>query len=107
VEVARTVDMPLPYSRTAKERILDVWYGKKYQALREAITKGRKHYGNCASCDSMEARYYSAGSENIAISIIVPVYNVSKYLRRCLDSCVFQTLKNIEVIVVNDCSPDA
>jgi len=40
------------------------------------------------------------------VSIIVPVYNVAEYLRRCLDSCVCQTLADIEVIVVNDCSPD-
>jgi len=43
---------------------------------------------------------------DIKVSIIVPVYNVADYLRRCLDSCVNQTLQEIEVIVVNDCSPD-
>ena len=42
----------------------------------------------------------------IKVSIIVPVYNVADYLRRCLDSCVYQTLVDIEVIIVNDCSPD-
>lgn len=40
------------------------------------------------------------------VSIIIPVYNVSQYLRRCLDSCVYQTLEDIEIVVVNDCSPD-
>jgi glycosyltransferase involved in cell wall biosynthesis/radical SAM superfamily enzyme YgiQ (UPF0313 family) len=44
--------------------------------------------------------------KNIKVSIIVPVYNVADYLSRCLDSCVNQTLREIEVIVVNDCSPD-
>ena len=44
--------------------------------------------------------------KEILVSIIVPVYSVSKYLRRCLDSCVFQTLEEIEIIVVNDNSPD-
>jgi glycosyltransferase involved in cell wall biosynthesis len=43
---------------------------------------------------------------NIKVSIIVPVYNVADYLCRCLDSCVNQTLREIEIIVVNDCSPD-
>ena len=43
---------------------------------------------------------------NIKVSVIVPVYNVSKYLRACLDSIVNQSLEEIEIIVVNDCSPD-
>ena len=40
------------------------------------------------------------------LSVIVPVYNVENYLRKCLDSLVNQTLKDIEIIVVNDESPD-
>lgn len=40
------------------------------------------------------------------ISIIVPVYNVEKYLNRCLDSLVSQEFKDYEIIVVNDGSPD-
>ncbi len=40
------------------------------------------------------------------VSIIVPVYNVENYLRECLDSIVKQTLKDIEIICVNDVSPD-
>jgi len=40
------------------------------------------------------------------VSVIVPVYNVEKYIRQCLDSLVNQTLKEIEIIVVNDGSPD-
>ena len=40
------------------------------------------------------------------ISIIIPVYNVEQYLRKCLESCINQTLNEIEIIVVNDCSPD-
>lgn len=36
------------------------------------------------------------------VSVIIPVYNVENYLRKCLDSLVNQTLKDIEIIVVND-----
>lgn len=42
----------------------------------------------------------------IKVSVIVPVYNTEKYLRRCLDSLVNQTLDEIEIIVINDCSTD-
>lgn len=40
------------------------------------------------------------------VSVIIPVYNVEQYLRECLDSVVNQTLKDIEIICVNDGSPD-
>ncbi|MBU6339211.1 MAG: glycosyltransferase [Rickettsiales bacterium] len=40
------------------------------------------------------------------ISVIIPVYNAEKYLSRCLDSVCNQTLKDIEIICVNDCSSD-
>ncbi len=40
------------------------------------------------------------------ISIIIPVYKVEPYLRDCIDSCIQQTYKNIEIILVDDGSPD-
>ena len=42
----------------------------------------------------------------VAVSIIVPVYNTEEYLQKCLDSLTNQTLKNIEIICVNDGSTD-
>ena len=42
----------------------------------------------------------------VAISILVPVFNVEKYLRQCLDSIQSQTFKNFEVICINDGSTD-
>ncbi len=41
------------------------------------------------------------------VSIIVPVYNAERYLQECLDSCVHQTLAEIEIILIDDCSTDA
>ena len=43
---------------------------------------------------------------NIDISIIVPVYNTSKYLNKCIDSLINQTKKEIEIILINDGSSD-
>lgn len=40
------------------------------------------------------------------ISIVVPVYNVQKYIRDCLESLVNQTFSDIEIIIVDDGSPD-
>lgn len=44
---------------------------------------------------------------NPKVSVIIPVYNVEKYLEQCLDSVVNQTLKDIEIICVNDGSTDS
>ena len=42
----------------------------------------------------------------IKLSVIIPVYNAEKYLRQCLESVLGQTLKEIEVICIDDCSSD-
>ena len=42
----------------------------------------------------------------LLLSVIVPVYNTSKYIEKCLDSIANQTIKNIEIIIVNDGSED-
>ena len=41
-----------------------------------------------------------------AISVIIPMYNVEKYIGECLDSILMQTFQDFEVIVINDCSTD-
>ena len=40
------------------------------------------------------------------ITVIVPIYNTEKYLAECLDSICKQTLKDIEILCINDGSPD-
>ena len=42
----------------------------------------------------------------VEISIVIPVYNIEKYLKECLDSLINQTFKDFEVICVNDGSKD-
>jgi glycosyltransferase involved in cell wall biosynthesis len=42
----------------------------------------------------------------IKLSIIIPVYNTERFINKCIDSLLNQTLTDIEIICVNDCSPD-
>ena len=52
--------------------------------------------------------FYYGGEdlEDIKISVVVPVYNTEKYISECLDSLINQTLKEIEIICINDGSTD-
>ena len=45
-------------------------------------------------------------NEPIKVSVIIPMYNARDYITHCVDALLEQTLEDIEIIVVNDCSPD-
>lgn len=45
-------------------------------------------------------------SNNKLLSVIIPVYNVEKYIGECLESIITQSYQNIEIICIDDCSPD-
>ena len=40
------------------------------------------------------------------VSIIIPIYNTEKYIKQCLESCINQTYKDFEVIIIDDKSTD-
>ena len=44
--------------------------------------------------------------DEVAFSIVVPIYNVEKYLEKCVNSIINQDYKNFELILVDDGSPD-
>ena len=45
-------------------------------------------------------------SSQYVISVIVPIFKVEKYLRKCIDSIITQTYNNLEIFLVDDGSPD-
>ena len=45
-------------------------------------------------------------ASSCAISIIIPTYNVESYIARCLESCINQSLREIEILVIDDCGSD-
>ena len=46
-------------------------------------------------------------NEPVKVSVLIPAYNVERYIDQCLESAVNQTLREIEIIVVDDCSTDS
>lgn len=61
---------------------------------------------SCVLADNApNVRSSTPGREDL-VSLCVPTFNGAKYLRECLDSCLAQSHKNIEILIVDDCSSD-
>ncbi len=103
-------DMSEPYEkvRLLYGQLLSVWSSvrKGYSALDwDQACRLREEYYSMASVDALFTPH--AYSDNLPfLSVVVPVYNVSKYLEECLDSVLQQSFKDFEVLLVNDGSID-
>ena len=103
-------DMSEPYEkvRLLYGQLLSVWSSvrKGYSALDwDQACRLREQYYSMASVDALLTP--NTGSNNSPfLSVVVPVYNVSKYLEECLDSVIQQSFKDFEVLLINDGSTD-
>lgn len=103
-------DMSEPYEkvRLLYGQLLSVWSSvrKGYSALDwDQACRLREQYYSMASVDALLTP--NIGSDNSPfLSVVVPVYNVGKYLEECLDSVLQQSFKDFEVLLVNDGSTD-
>lgn len=103
-------DMSEPYEkvRLLYGQLLPVWFSvrKRYSALDwDQACRLREQYYSMASVDALFTPHAYADNSPF-LSVVVPVYNVSKYLEECLDSVLQQSFKDFEVLLVNDGSTD-
>ena len=82
----------------------------------EVVRKGDNYFGKFPFKSVPEEYFkmtkelntnYKLQKNDVKVSVIVPIYNVEEYIKECLDSLVNQSLKEIEVIMVNDGSTDS
>jgi glycosyltransferase involved in cell wall biosynthesis len=101
VETAKSLnELPIPISVLTAEvpRNMD-WYGPATSLRRRADDVFIRHIDGVFRFDTTCPRF--------DVSVIVPAFKVEPYLPQCLDSLAHQTLDRIEIIVVDDGSPDA
>ena len=62
---------------------------------------------NGVVCERFSDVFMEKDAQRPLLSVIVPVYRAEQYLHKCLDSLVGQTYRNLEIILVDDGSPDS
>lgn len=76
--------------------------------LREALIMFNKQMHSSCSCDEEEMiTRNDSNDRSVKISVIIPVYNVERYIDATIESIVTQTLKDIEIILIDDASTDS
>ena len=93
----------------AKERILKYYFdvflkGLKIRFIDKDLVYAKKKYVEYIKI--IDEYVKKNNIDTGKISVIVPAYNAEKTIRKCLDSLINQTYKNMEIIVINDCSKD-
>ena len=89
-------------------QLLTVWSSvrKGYSSLDwDQACRLREQYHSMASVDALFTPY-TCSDNSPFLSVVVPVYNVGKYLEECLDSVLQQSFNDFEVLLVNDGSTD-
>lgn len=117
-------NLPSPFSGKGESRFLSIfdWCGLKsrnvdasfalppeidYAAVGKKLEELRARFdGGWANATMLHSDQLDAAASRPKVSVVIPVYNVEEYLPKCLDSVCGQTLKELEIICVNDCSPD-
>jgi CDP-glycerol glycerophosphotransferase len=76
--------------------------------VQEIISKAARRAGRILPTRLREAvREHRAAGRSVLVSVVVPVYNVEEYLAECLESILAQSHRRLDVVVVDDGSPDA
>ena len=83
--------------QTKYKQELNLYHTDEIRALKEEIM---------SICLQFARNKYADGSAKTKVSVILPIYNAGRYLKECLNSTIHQTLKEIEIICVNDGSTD-